>query len=128
MTRVGWSSGKGLGKSENGGKFPVANGVSSGKQDIVEQIGRLVGEKNESVELCGELGRPCVSCDKRKGDVYTILGNFDDDKDDEEANSSLPKLPEVTVDLYGREIQALIDTGSQITAITSKLYESIKSR
>lgn len=128
MTKMGWTAGKGLGKSESGQKIPIGCRVVPNNEGIAGMVSRFLGERQVNVGLCEERGRPCVTCDKREGGVYTIYNSLDDGASDEEINPSLPKLPEIAVEMYGRQVQALIDTGSQITGITTELYDSIQSQ
>lgn len=128
MIRTGWVPEKGLGRLENGRKIPVSHETNSYCKNLVETVGRLLGNVNDNVEQCEERGRSCLGCDVRKKEVYTIFNDVEGYLSEDEVIPSLPKLPEVTVDVYGREINALIDTGSQITGITTELYEYIKSQ
>lgn len=126
MFKTGWRPGKGLGKFENGFKIPLGNTICSNSYNMETSLGLLLCKDNDEILLCQEEGRPCNICDKRETRLYTI---FNDSVfyEDENTSHSLSRLPEVTIKINSREIKSLLDTGSQVTAITSELYESIKS-
>lgn len=60
--------------------------------------------------------------------MYILVEDDVELSEDNEMLPSLPRLPEVTVDICNRSVQAFIDTGRQITGISSELYEYIKSK
>ena len=53
------------------------------------------------------------------------------DKDQQQVNNKMIKIPlspQLLLKIYGIEAWALLDTGSQVTAISEKFYEKIKSK
>lgn len=130
MRKTGWQPGRGLGKSENGSRFPLGNIQSSDPAISVETtVGILLENDQNEILLCEEDGKPCFTCDKRVHRLYTILSESTFyDNEDEIAGHSLSRLPEVTIKINNQEIRSLLDTGSQITAISNELYELIKSK
>ena len=53
------------------------------------------------------------------------------DKDQQQVNNKMIKIslsPQLLLKIYGIEAWALLDTGSQVTAISEKFYEKIKCK
>lgn len=129
LVRSGWKPGQSLCVSGKGLKRTLKGGVNSDEYSCQSEIrGILILLENQfnNVVECNEVGIMCEFCAKRGLSVYTMFHELDG-SEDEGIDYSLPKLPEVCVWLYGRNMNALIDTGSQISGITRELYGSIIS-
>lgn len=44
------------------------------------------------------------------------------------SRTSIDKCPHLKIDIFGIQIDALIDTGSQVTCVSENLYTKIKSK
>lgn len=98
---------------------------SNSLRAIACSIGVLLENQFNHVIECDEEGLACDLCTSRGREVLSISHELDE-LDYLGVDYSLPRLPEIGVDVYGMRISALIDTGSQISAITRELHDSIR--
>ena len=63
------------------------------------------------------------SCDFVKDLEHGIIRNKDQHKNE---INKIPLLPQLLINFYGVDAWALLDTGSQITAISERFYEKLK--
>lgn len=127
LAKQGWKAGEKLGINGNGLVRPLGETVydDSDYQSLASSVTILLESQFDSGMICEEGGSMCEFCTKRDKVVYTVFHEIDD-VDETSDDYSLPGLPEVCVCLYGKSVNALIDTGSQISGITNELYDSIR--
>lgn len=128
LVRNGWRAGQRLGVNGGGLKHPLSRNMYGDEdrcQELANNVGILLENQFFNIVECDEGGSMCEFCTRRGREVYTIFHELDESVDMND-DYSLPRLPEISVWLYGRSMNALIDTGSQISGITRELYETIR--
>lgn len=129
LLRQGWRPGERLGVNGIGLLRPLGGivRVNDGYRSLAASVTILLESQFDSGVICGEGGSMCEFCTKRNRVIYTIFQELDE-VDVAGDDYSLPRLPEVCVSLYGKSMNALIDTGSQISGITNELYDTIREQ
>ena len=124
MQRFGWDPKRGLGKLGNGSKIPVGTRLDVNINGLITNVISTIDNKPCEMSLCEGKFTSCITCYRIPSKIHTIFSE-EYESESEQDRYSLNKLPEVDIKVNDYKVKGLIDTGSQITAISLDLYDII---
>ena len=124
MQKCGWHPKRGLGKAGGGSKIPIGTKLIVNTNGLIANAMLILDNKPSELGLCLGIRKSCLTCNRTPSKIFTIFSELDE-CESEYDTYSLSKLPEIEVLINGHKTAGLIDSGSQITAISISLYETI---